>query len=276
MSVGEHQFALNDRNVTYYEAGLHHTRTVLLLHDGIGDAKYNWYDIIPLLADDYHVLAPNLPGFGGTDTLSGNKNLSDVSAWLIEFLKSQDVEQVFVIGNGFGALIARFMAVEYPQIVAGIIMSNGGYVPDVPAAVRLIMKVPIINGILAGVLANIATSSESLDEMIHHKEVITPELLACAKANSSGYAQLMKMTAIQSPSSDKPMVAMLILWGVEDKSISLSEARKLKQTLGNAEFIEIENCGHFSHLEEPDIFEWHVKQFLTQHNAVKRNTIPGS
>lgn len=276
MSVGEHQFTLHDRQVNYYEAGLHHSRSVLLLHGGIGDAKHNWYDTIPLLAEDYHVLAPDLPGFGGTEAVSTNKNLADVASWLIDFLKSQDVEQVVVIGNSFGALIARFMAVKYPQIVVGIIMSNGGYIPDVPPAVRLLMKFPIISGILSQMLANIATSPESLSEMIHQEDAITPDFLACAKENTSGYAKLMKMTAVQSPIKDKPMVAMLILWGVEDKSIAISVGHGLKNTLGNADFVEIENCGHFPHLEEPDIFEWQVKQFLTQHNAGKRGAIPGS
>jgi len=276
MSVGEHQFTLNKSKVNYYEAGLHHSRSILLLHGGIGDAKQNWYDIIPLLAEDYHVLAPDLPGFAGTDVVPSNKNLSDVASWLIDFLKSQDVEQVVVIGNSFGALIARFMAVNYPQIVVGIIISNGGYIPDVPPAVRLAMKIPIVSSILSNMLAKIATSPESINEMIHREEAITPELLTCAKANTSGYAKLMKMTAIQSPSTNKPMVAMLILWGVEDKSISLSVGHGLKKTLGNADFVEIENCGHFPHLEEPDIFEWQVKQFLTQHNAVKRSAIPGT
>ena len=276
MTVGEHEFTLNNRKVNYYEAGLHHSRTILLIHGGIGDAKHNWYDLIPILALDYHVLAPDLPGFGGTETIPANKNLSDVTAWLVAFLKSQDVGQVIVIGNSFGALIARLMAVQYPQIVAGVILSNGGYVPDVPTVVRLIMKLPIVSGILSGVLANIATSTESLTEMIHHEEAITPELIACAKANSSGYANLMKMTAIQSRSTDKPMVAMLILWGVEDKSIPLSVGHKLKDALASSEFIEIEDCGHFPHLEEPDIFEWHVQQFLTKHDATKRSEIPGS
>ena len=89
MSVGEYEFTLNNRKVTYYEAGLHHSRSILLLHGGIGDAKHNWYDVIPQLAEDYHVLAPNLPGFGGSENLARHRDLSDITAWLIDFLKSQ-------------------------------------------------------------------------------------------------------------------------------------------------------------------------------------------
>lgn len=277
MSVGEYEFTLNNRKVNYYEAGLHHGRSVLLLHGGIGDAKQNWYEVIPQLAEDYHVLAPDLPGFGGSETLSGHQDLSDVATWLIDFLKSQDVEQVVVIGNSFGALIARFMAVQHPHHVAAIILINGGYIPDVPPLVRLLFRLPVVSGTLARVMANIATSAESLNDMIHHPEAITPELLANAKSNAPGFAKLMQMTASKPlPTQNKPMVAVLILWGVEDHSTSLSEGHKLKNALAGANFIEIENCGHLLHLEEPDIFDWQIKDFLTKLNAMKRSAIPGN
>jgi 2-hydroxy-6-oxonona-2,4-dienedioate hydrolase len=277
MSVGEHEFTLNNRKVNYYEAGLHHGHAVLLLHGGIGDAKQNWYDVIPQLAEDYHVLAPDLPGFGGSEKLSGSRSLSDIAAWLIDFLKSQDVEQVAVIGNGFGALIARFMAAQYPQNVVAVILINGGYIPDVPLLAKILVRLPLVGGVFSRMIANIATSADSLNDIIYHPEVVTPELIANAKANASGFAKLMQMTASKPlPFQNKPIVAILIIWGVADKFMSLSEGYKLKNALAGADFIEIKECGHLPHLEEPDIFDWQVKQFLTKHNAMKRGAIPGT
>ena len=71
------------------------------------------------------------------------------------------------------------------------------------------------------------------------------------------------------------MVSGLILWGVEDQSTSLIEGKKLKNELAGADFVEIEGCGHLPHLEEPDIFEWQVKQFLAKRDPNKRAEIPG-
>ena len=136
MAMGEHILKVGNRQIQYYDDGIQHSRTILLLHGGIGDAKENWQFILPGLAEDYHVLAPDLPGFGGSESLPANADLSDITAWLIEFLQSQDVEQVVVIGNSFGALLARLMATQYPHKVAAIILINGGFVPAVPSLIR--------------------------------------------------------------------------------------------------------------------------------------------
>lgn len=276
MSVETHDSTINDRGVRYYEAGIQHGRSILLLHGGMGDAMLNWFDIIPNLADDYHVLAPDLPGFGGTESLPTGSALSDMIDWLLAFLESQGIEQVVVIGSSFGALIARLMAAQYPQIVAAIILINGGFVPDVPAWAKIAMRLPVIGGAFSNMLARMATSPEGLDDMIHHEDKITPDFVANVQANTSGFASFMQMTATKPiPEKDKPMVSALILWGAEDKSTSLSTGNKLKAVLAGADFVQIDGCGHLPHLEEPDIFEWQVKNFLSRQDPTKRSAIPG-
>lgn len=276
MAVEEHHSTVQDRSVHYYEDGIHHGRSILLLHGGIGDAQQNWLTLIPDLADEYHILAPDLPGFGGTAALPAGSKFSDMIAWLVDFLDLQGVEQVAVIGNSFGALIARLMAAQYPQVVASVVLVNGGFVPDVPAWAKLAMGLPLVGGMLSNMLARMATSADSLNDMIHHDEAITPELVANVQANASGFAALMQMTTRTLPTNDKPLVAILILWGAEDKSTSLAEGHKLKDVLTGADFVQIDDCGHLPHLEEPDIFEWQVKNFLTNQDPSKRAAIPGT
>ena len=176
MSVDAQRVTLADKEVRFYEAGLQHGRTILFVHGGIGDAKQNWRDVMSVFSEDYHVLAPDLPGFGGSADLSDDIDLSDITAWLIQLLDSQGVGQVVAIGSGLGALIVRLMAVQYPQNVAAIVLVNGGFVPNVPRFARLIIGLPVVGGYVARWLANIAISDENLKDMIHHPEVLTSEL----------------------------------------------------------------------------------------------------
>lgn len=275
--VEANEFKLHERNVRYYEDGLHHGRSILLLHGGIGDAKQNWQDIIPIFSEEYHVLAPDLPGFGGTESIGTGKTLSDIIVWLLAFLESQGVNQVVVIGSSFGALIARLMAAQHPHVVAAIVLINGGFVPDVPAWAKVLMGLPVIGTAFSNFLARMATSESGLKDMIYHPEALTPELIESVQSNVSGFAYLMQMTASQPlPEKNKPMVSVLILWGTEDKSTSLSAGNTLKAALGSVDFVQIEECGHLPHIEEPDIFEWQVKNFLDKQNPVKRSSIPGT
>jgi len=277
MAVSKHDVQIDGRNVRYYEDGLHHGRSVLLLHGGIGDAGVNWASCIPSLAEDYHVLAPDLPGYGGSDSLPASSSLADVVVWVLAFLDSQGIDQIAVIGSSFGALIARLTATLHPQVVPAVVLINGGFVPAVPSLAKTLMGLPAIGTFLTRYLARTAVSEDSLGEMIHHKETITPDLITSATANVNGFAHLMQMTATKPiPTRDKPMVAVLILWGVEDGTTAVSEGQKLKNEIPDAKFVEIEECGHLPHLEEHDIFDWQVKDFLTKNDRHKRNQIPGT
>ncbi len=276
MALSEHKTTVKNQTIHYYEDGLHHGRSVLLLHGGIGDAKHNWADVIVSLAEDYHVLAPDLPSYGDSDSLPTNCSLSDMIDWVLGFLESQGIEQTAVVGSGLGALIARLMAAQHPNIVPAVILVNGGFIPDIPPLAKTLMSLPLLGNFFTGYLARAATSDESMQDLIHHAEAITPELKSNVQANLTGYAKLMRLTATSAPSKkQKPLVATLIIWGLADKSVSASAGQKLKKALAGATYIDIEGCGHLPHLEEPDIFDWQVKQFLAKNDPLKRNTIPG-
>ena len=58
--------AVNGLNVFYREAGASNSMKLLLLH-GFPSAGHMYRDLIPLLADRFHIVAPDLPGFGQSD-----------------------------------------------------------------------------------------------------------------------------------------------------------------------------------------------------------------
>ena len=55
-----------------------------------------------------------------------------------------------------------------------------------------------------------------------------------------------------------------VMHGSEDTAISLRRGRALAQALPHSTFVELEQCGHLSNLEQPDAFNTHVVRFLEQ------------
>ncbi len=277
MAISEHDIQVNNRNVHYYEDGIINGRSVLLIHGGIGSADANWSTVIPDLSENYHVIAPDLPGFGKSDSLATNSSLANIVDWVMTFLDSQGIDQIAVIGHGFGALIARFIAAQHPQVIPAVVLINGGFVPGIPSLAKTLMGLPVIGSIVTRYLANATVSDDSLNEMIYQKEARTPQLVASAKANTGGFAQLMQTIATQPiPTNKQLLVAVLIVWGLEDRSVSVDEGTKLKATIPGAKFVEIEECGHFPQLEEHDIFDWQVKDFLIKNDPKNLDQIPGT
>jgi len=113
--------------VFYREAGEPRSPAVLLLH-GFPTSSHMFRELIPLLAGRYHVVAPDLPGFGNTASPPRGRfdytfdNLALVIGRLVEAIGlSRYALYVF----DYGAPVGYRLAVNYPDRITGIISQNG-------------------------------------------------------------------------------------------------------------------------------------------------------
>jgi pimeloyl-ACP methyl ester carboxylesterase len=113
--------------VFYRETGPHDAPAVLLLH-GFPTAGHMFRDLIPALSDRYHIVAPDLPGFGNTE-------MPPRTAFAYTFEHIADVVDRFteVVGLGrfaiyvfdYGAPTGFRIAVKHPDRITAIISQNG-------------------------------------------------------------------------------------------------------------------------------------------------------
>ena len=121
----------------YREAGNPEHPTVLLLH-GFPSASHMFRDLIPELADDFHVVAPDLPGFGMTEQPGRDQfaytfeNIADVVGRFTEVV-GLDTFALYVFD--YGAPVGFRLAVKHPEKITAIITQNGNtYVEGVSEA----------------------------------------------------------------------------------------------------------------------------------------------
>lgn len=115
---------VDGRAVSYGEAGT--GNTVLFLHGwGIDHRSYK-RALGRLVAAGTHVVAPALPGFGGSDRLEGSgDSITDFSAWLHRFLGALGCTQpLIVMGHSFGGAVSISFAHAYPERVRGLVLIN--------------------------------------------------------------------------------------------------------------------------------------------------------
>lgn len=111
----------------YREAGDASRPTVLLLH-GFPSASHMFRDLIPEIAGKYHVVAPDLPGFGQTEQPSRDKfdytfqNLTKIIASFTEVI-GLDTFALYVFD--YGAPVGFRLAVAHPERVTAIVTQNG-------------------------------------------------------------------------------------------------------------------------------------------------------
>lgn len=118
---------VQDVNVFYREAGSSDAPTVLLLH-GFAASSYMFRDLIPQLAQKYHVIAPDLPGFGQTTVMPGvdfNYTFDSLTSVIDAFTVAKGVKRYAMYVFDFGAPVGWRLAVHHPQKVTAIVSQNG-------------------------------------------------------------------------------------------------------------------------------------------------------
>jgi pimeloyl-ACP methyl ester carboxylesterase len=122
-----HTLRVQDVNIFYREAGDRQAPAVLLLH-GFPTSSHMFRNLIPLLAGDYHVIAPDLPGYGLSD-------MPDRSAFTYSFDHLAEIIGDFVDQIGlkkfavyifdYGAPVGLRVALRFPDRISALITQNG-------------------------------------------------------------------------------------------------------------------------------------------------------
>jgi pimeloyl-ACP methyl ester carboxylesterase len=276
MEISEKTVSLDGLNIHFLEAGEGRQRTLLLIHGGIGDARLHWEASIPALAEDFHVLAPDLPGFGKSDPLPRMYTQAMLN-WIKAFLDKQEIEQAVVIGNSLGGLLARLFAAGNPKYVPAVILINGGGVPDLPPFFKILERIPGVSHGIFYMLGKTATSPATLKEMFHAQELLTEDFLKQIKDASGGYARMMRMyVGSPMPEAQNPLVPTLILWGANDKLATLKDAEAIKASIPGSTLTDIKDCGHMPQIETMDVFVWQVNTFLEKLSRPTSSNRPGA
>jgi pimeloyl-ACP methyl ester carboxylesterase len=112
-------------NVFYREAGSADAPTVLLLH-GFPSASHMFRDLIPQLAERYHVVAPDLPGFGLTQVPDGFRYTFDNLARVVDgFTEALGLARFAVYVFDYGAPVSWRLAMAHPERITAIVTQNG-------------------------------------------------------------------------------------------------------------------------------------------------------
>lgn len=114
-------------NIFYREAGVGNGPTILLLH-GFPTSGHMFRNLIPLLANDYHVVAPDFPGFGQSDMPPRNQftyTFENIANVMREFVEKMHYEKFAIYVFDYGSPVGLRLALAKPNVITTIISQNG-------------------------------------------------------------------------------------------------------------------------------------------------------
>ncbi len=261
MIVSQQTIAIEGRHAKFWLGGT--GKPLVLLHGGLGDARQHWQPTFEALADRFQILAPDLPGFGVSDPLPMPSYQSYLS-WLTYLLELLNIGgPIVLMGNSFGATLARLYTAENTSYVARLILIDGGHITDANGCLRALFRVPGLNGLILELMRQMSYSTGSLKRAVQDEARLTPDFIAAARAASPGFVAVMKQLGLSStPTLRTPTCPTLVVWGEADRLSLPAAGRQIAAEIPGAKFSLIPTAGHLPQIEQPAAFHALVAPFL--------------
>ena len=274
MTTGENPAigAIADANgikTNYLEAGK--GDPVVLIHgSGPGVTSYaNWRLVLPALAENFRVLAPDMVGFGFSERPTNIEY--GVQTWadqVVGLMDTLELPTAHLVGNSFGGAIALRIATQHPDRVGKLVLMGSMGVPF-----------PITEGLerVWGYQPSFENMRKVLDVFAYSRELVNDELAEVRYRGSiqpgfqESFAAMFPaprqrwVEAMCTPEADIRRLPhrTLIVHGREDQVIPVQTSLRLMELIDNADLSVFSHCGHWSMIERTADFNRSVSEFFS-------------
>lgn len=239
---------------------------VLLLLHGTGAGTHSWRALLPLLAENFTVIAADLPGHGFTSGRpTGGLSMPSMARAVADLLGALDMTPSLIIGHSAGAAIAVRMALDGLVSPAGIIGLNPALMPFPGIAARLfptLARMLFVNPFAPHIFAGIARQQgevgrflkRSTGSRIDAAGADQYQRLFATPAHCAGAITMMADWDLDALERDLPKLAvpLLLVHGAGDAMIPLSAAQAAAALVPGARVETLGGLGHLAHEEAPD------------------------
>ena len=275
---------IEDTEIFYRESGKPENPSILLLH-GFPSSSFMFRELIPKLSEDYHLIAPDYPGFGQTKSPirpSFTYSFDNISNIIDKFTEIVGLKKYSMYVFDYGAPIGFRLALKHPEKIQSIITQNGNvyeeglgkkwearkeYWKNPTKELRKQFSSAYAFETIKGQytfgtpLNSVAPDGYILDfayVSLPERNEIQNDLIFDYQNNVKLYPEFQKYLKEKQP-------PLLAVWGKNDPSFIPDGANAFKKDLPNAE-IHFVDSGHFaleSHCEEiAEIMKTFLKKYI--------------
>lgn len=258
--------------VHYQEAGDPAAPPMLLIH-GFAASNLVWSKVLLELAENFHVLAPDLLGYG----YSGKPRQLDYTIarqgeMIIGFMKKLGVERALLVGSSYGAAVSATIALDHPELVEKLVLV--GAVNNNKPTRYLLMRLfgsPIIGDILSPLLVGsrrllrlrMKRVYDRHSWVLDERRVDARHLPLATRGAHRAIIRTVRRWDADRVSREAHLITQptLLLWGDTDREVPLQDGERLHENIPNSRLIVFRECGHLPNEEYPETFVKLVTEF---------------
>ncbi len=271
-------------DIFYREAGPKDAPTILLLH-GFPTSSHMFRNLIPALADRYHLVAPDYPGFGNSSAPSVKTfeyTFDNLAKVIDAFTEKVGLKRYALYVQDYGAPVGYRLAVKHPERVTALIVQNGnaydeGLDNDFWAPIKMYWKDRTdANAAPLRKFLTLEATRWQYTNGVRNPEVISPDNWNIDQAllNRPGNAEI-QLALLYSYGSNPPLYpawqayfrkhqpSTLIVWGKNDAIFPAAGAHPYRRDLKDVEF-HLLDTGHFALEEDGPMIARLIGDFLAK------------
>lgn len=237
---------------------------VLLLLHGTGASTHSWRDLAPLLAADFTVVAPDLPGHGFTQSPHSDQlSLPAMARAVGALLKALDLAPALAVGHSAGAAIGLRMVLDKSIEPGAVVSLNGALLPFRGIASQLfpsLARLLVLNPFVPRLFAWRAGSAGAVDSLLQgtgsRLDARGLSLYQRLFSNRVHVAATLAMMAnwdleALGRAFGKLALPVVLVVGADDKAVPPGDAAEVARRLPDARIETIAQAGHLAHEEKP-------------------------
>ncbi|MFW7378670.1 MAG: alpha/beta fold hydrolase [Oligoflexus sp.] len=279
----EKYLPISDGAMCYWETNRRAQKETIVFLHGFADSKDSVYDFAQHMVRDYHLIAPDLPGFGKSfKNPDLNYNIESLTRWLVEWVNKTGLQRFHLVGNSLGGSAAAYLALHMPEQVQTLTLVS-------PAAIMSPEHPSLYDDLVVGRnLFQIKTTREfdAFLKRVFHRSLMLPPFVKDYYfynfiENYDWYGQLIEQTFEGVSSIDDPQFKRLLLnhrlpelampthvvWGAEDSLFPASFGDIAQRLLPRSRLTIMPQVGHAPQMENPKEFAKLIRDFHVEHKV---------
>lgn len=259
----EEKFLRVDGNKIRYLAAGTSKNTLVLLH-GLGASAERWLSVIPLFEKHFHVIVPDLIGFGYSDKPVADYTPDFFLRFLERFFKAARITKPCIIGSSLGGQLAASYAALHPKSIKKLVLvSPAGTMKNSTKSLdAYIMAAMYPNKKNASLAFELMEGSGKkvpdsiIDEFVTHMKLPNAKLafMSTILGMKRSKSIISELSSISTPT--------LLIWGVNDSVIPIEFSDEFVSAIPDVIFLKIKNSGHTPYVEHSKLFANRVLKFL--------------
>ncbi|MTI83078.1 MAG: alpha/beta hydrolase [Firmicutes bacterium] len=248
---------------------------VVFIH-GIPTHSFLWQQVMSFLGDNYTTIAPDLLGYGQSSRGSvEDLTLHSQAQHILSILDQLGIEKAHFVGHDLGGGIVQILAVNNPDRVLSITVADGVCFSNWPLPTVVSMRWPTAPEFEPSPFI----VQQMLREGMHNQKMLTADIINAFTLPFKDYEDYKALQLAASalehhetealvPHLPNINVPTTILWGQYDRFLPPYWGLRLQQAIPNSRLHILPNCGHYSMLDDPQLFSHELGNHLQQNSVM--------